>query len=101
PQWQPHVVALVLGFVLMLMLGNLRGIRESGQLFAGPTYFFIISILVMIAVGAARYVTGTLEPLPRAERRLQPGAAMLRVFVLLTAFSNGCTALTGVEAVSN
>jgi amino acid transporter len=54
PQWQPHTVALCLGFVVMLMLGNLRGIRESGQLFAGPTYFFIGSILAMIAVGGAR-----------------------------------------------
>src|SRR5678816_999341 len=56
PQWQPHAVALCLGFVLLLMLGNLRGIRESGRLFAGPTYFFIVSILSMIAVGAWRYV---------------------------------------------
>src|SRR5262245_54595850 len=101
PQWQPHAVALCLGFVLMLMLGNLRGIRESGQLFAGPTYFFIVSILVMIAVGAARYFTGTLQPLPPPEHPLPPGTTLLPLFVLLTAFSNGCTALTGVEAVSN
>jgi amino acid transporter len=101
PQWQPHAVALCLGFVLMLMLGNLRGIRESGQLFAGPTYFFIISILAMIAVGAARYVTGTLQPVPPPDHPLPPGTTLLPLFVLLTAFSNGCTALTGVEAVSN
>ena len=72
PQWQPHAVVLCLVFVLLLMLGNLRGIRESGQLFAGPTYFFIISILLMIAVGAWRYMSGgiqnvtTAQPLPRA-----------------------------------
>ena len=101
PQWQPHAVALCLGFVLMLMLGNLRGIRESGQLFAGPTYFFIVSILVMIAVGAARYFTGTLQPVPPPEHPLAAGTTLLPLFVLLTAFSNGCTALTGVEAVSN
>jgi len=101
PQWQPHVVALCLGFVLMLMLGNLRGIRESGQLFAGPTYFFIISILAMIAVGAVRYFTGTLQPLAPPDHPLPSGTTMLPLFVLLTAFSNGCTALTGVEAVSN
>jgi amino acid transporter len=101
PQWQPHAVALCLGFVLLLMLGNLRGIRESGQLFAGPTYFFIVSILAMIAVGAVRYFTGTLQPMPPPAHPLPPGTTLLPLFVLLTAFSNGCTALTGVEAVSN
>jgi len=101
PQWQPHAVALCLAFVLMLMLGNLRGIREAGQLFAGPTYFFIVSMLAMIAVGAVRYFTGTLQPLPPPEHPLPPGTTALPLFVLLTAFSNGCTALTGVEAVSN
>ncbi len=101
PQWQPHTVALCLGFVVMLMLGNLRGIRESGQLFAGPTYFFIGSILAMIAVGGARYFTGTLQPVPPPPHPLAAGTTLLPVFVLLTAFSNGCTALTGVEAVSN
>jgi amino acid transporter len=101
PQWQPHAVALCLAFVLLLMLGNLRGIRESGQLFAGPTYFFIVSILAMIAVGAARYFTGTLQPVPPSEHPLPPGTTLLPLFVLLTSFSNGCTALTGVEAVSN
>jgi len=101
PQWQPHAVALCLGFVLLLMLGNLRGIRESGNLFAGPTYFFIISILTMIAVGAWRYFTGAIQPIAPVEQPLPPGTTILPLFVLLTAFSNGCTALTGVEAVSN
>ena len=101
PQWQPHAVALCLGFVLVLMLGNLRGIRESGNLFAGPTYFFIISILTMIAVGAWRYLTGAIQPIAPVEQPLPPGTTILPLFVLLTAFSNGCTALTGVEAVSN
>jgi amino acid transporter len=101
PQWQPHAVALCLAFVVLLMLGNLRGIRESGQLFAGPTYFFIVSILLMIAVGTARYFTGTLQPVPAPPHPLPPGTTLLPLFVLLTAFSNGCTALTGVEAVSN
>jgi len=101
PQYQPHAVAVCLGFVVILMLGNLRGIRESGRLFAGPTYVFIVSILAMIAVGAWRYTTGTLQPVPVPEHPLPPGTTMLPLFVLLTAFSNGCTALTGVEAVSN
>ena len=100
PQWHPHAVALCLAFVMLLMLGNLRGIRESGQLFAGPTYFFIVSILLMIGVGAWRYISGGIQPVP-VEPSLPPGTTLLPLFVLLTAFSNGCTALTGVEAVSN
>ncbi len=96
---QPVVLCLM--FVAILMFGNLRGIRDSGRLFAGPTYFFIISILTMIAVGAWRYLTGTLEPVPLSEHGLPAGTTLLPLFVLLTAFSNGCTALTGVEAVSN
>jgi amino acid transporter len=96
---QPVVLCLV--FVAILMMGNLRGIRESGRLFAGPTYFFIVSILTMIAVGAWRYFSGTLQPVPASAHGLPPGSTALPLFVLLTAFSNGCTALTGVEAVSN
>ena len=101
PHWRLDPVLLCLVFVAILMMGNLRGIRESGRLFAGPTYFFIVSILTMIAVGAWRYFTGTLEPIPVTEHQLPPGTTALPLFVLLTAFSNGCTALTGVEAVSN
>ena len=72
-----------LAFVAILMLGNLRGVRESGRLFAAPTYFFIVSILAMIAVGAWRYVTGTLEPvpLPAAPLPLGPAASALLTHV--------------------
>lgn len=101
PHWRVEPVWLCLAFVAMLMLGNLRGIRESGRLFAGPTYLFIVSIFVMIAVGAFRYASGTLHEMPPPEHALPAGTGMLPLFVLLTAFSNGCTALTGVEAVSN
>jgi hypothetical protein len=81
------------------MVGNLRGIRESGRLFAAPTYFFIASILAMLAVGAWRYAAGTMTPVTAAP--LSPHVGALTTFMLLTAFSNGCTAMTGVEAVSN
>ena len=101
PGWHLDPVWLSLAFVGILMLGNLRGIRESGQLFSVPTYFFILSILVMLAVGAFRYFTGALHEVASPEPALPPGTTMLPLFVLLTAFSNGCTALTGVEAVSN
>jgi amino acid transporter len=104
PAWQAHAVPLSLGFLVVLTLGNLRGVRESGRLFAAPTYYFIVSILAMLAVGAWRYATGTLEPaaLPNAPLPLGThGMGALGAFAVLTAFSNGCTAMTGVEAVSN
>ena len=101
PQWHLDPVVLCLAFVALLMFGNLRGIRESGRLFAGPTYVFIVSILAMIAVGAWQYLSGTLQPVPVGAHPVPPGTSVLPLFMLLTAFSNGCTALTGVEAVSN
>jgi amino acid transporter len=102
PGFHVNRVEMSLAFVLMLMLGNLRGVRESGRLFAAPTYFFIVSILSMIAVGAWRYLTGTLVPMEAATGSLAPTqTSALTTFMLLTAFSNGCTAMTGVEAVSN
>ena len=100
PQWIEHRVALALGFVLILMLGNLRGIRESGQIFAAPTYFFIVTILTLIGVGAWRSILGTIEPVEAIEPMASIGQP-LTLFLLLRAFSNGCTAMTGVEAVSN
>jgi amino acid transporter len=94
-------VELSLAFVAVLMLGNLRGVRESGRIFAVPTYVFIVSILGLLAMGAWRALTGTLVPMP-VEPAVQPGhVGALTTFALLTAFSNGCTAMTGVEAVSN
>jgi len=95
-------VWLSLGFVFVLMLGNLRGVRESGRLFAAPTYFFIVSILTMLAVGAWRHLTGTLQPVAHAPDSLAAGQLeLITAFALLRAFSNGCTAMTGVEAISN
>ena len=101
PQYHLNPVILSLVFVAMLMLGNLRGIRESGRLFATPTYFFIVSMLLLIAVGAWRYFTGTITPVPVSTPLPVSHLGALSTFMLLTAFSNGCTAMTGVEAVSN
>lgn len=100
PQWHLNRVELTLGFVLVLMVGNLRGVRESGRIFALPTYFFIVSLLAMIGVGAWRVLSGAVEPVATVAP-LHPSASPLTLFLLLTAFSNGCTAMTGVEAVSN
>ena len=100
PDWQWARVEMTLAFVALLTVGNLRGIRESGRIFAAPTYFFIASMLLVIGVGAWRYLTGSLVPVaPTAEATTTAG--LLTTFAILTAFSNGCTAMTGVEAVSN
>jgi amino acid transporter len=99
PAWHLNRVEMTLGFVLIIMFGNLRGIRESGRI-ALPTYFFVVSLLALIAVGAWRAFTGTIQPVEVVDP-LQPTGQTLTLFLLLTAFSNGCTAMTGVEAVSN
>jgi amino acid transporter len=112
PQWHVNRVEVGLGFVLLLMLGNLRGIRESGRIFAIPTYFFIVSVIALVVVGGWHVLTGSAIPLSLplagvgslsahgAATATGTGQA-LTLFLLLTAFSNGCTAMTGVEAVSN
>src|SRR5712691_11843435 len=62
PRLDEHRIELCLGFLLLLMLGNLRGIRESGRIFAVPTYFFVVSILALMAAGAVRYLHGGAAP---------------------------------------
>jgi amino acid transporter len=100
PAWHLNRVEMTLAFVIVLTFGNLRGIRESGRIFALPTYLFVVSLLALIAVGAWRAVTGTITPIETVQP-IQSTGEMLTLFLLLTAFSNGCTAMTGVEAVSN
>lgn len=100
-----HRVALCLIFIAFIAIANLRGVRESGALFAAPTYLFLISFLLMIAFGFFHYFTyGGAAAIPAGEElktaegySLQP----LTLFLLLGAFSNGCAALTGIEAISN
>jgi amino acid transporter len=100
PQWAPYRVEIALGFVGLLMVGNLRGVRESGQIFSVPTYFFIVSVLGMLGVGVWRYFAGGITP-PHQLAHPATATSLLTTFAILTAFSNGCTAMTGVEAVSN
>jgi amino acid transporter len=98
--------ASVLVFILMAM--NLRGTKESGKAFAVPSYLFMISILLMGLWGYARYVSGNLPLVPSAEFEIsaegqyeQGLSGIAMVFLLARAFSSGCAALTGVEAISN
>jgi amino acid transporter len=99
-----HKVIICLALILFISVTNLRGVRESGALFAGPTYSFVISFLFMLVYGIIHYFVHpaafahTGESLKLAEGyHLQP----LSLFLLLGAFSNGCVALTGTEAISN
>ena len=100
PQVDGYRVALCLFFLALLTVGNLRGLKESGQIFAIPTYFFVVCIFTLIAVGLYRYFTGGLVPVEHAAEAGR-AARPLTTFLLLTAFANGCTAMTGVEAVSD
>jgi amino acid transporter len=100
PSLHVNRVELSLAFLLILAVGNLRGIRESGRIFSVPTYFFIGMVLLLEAVGIWRYAVGSIHPIQTANP-LPLGSSAIGVFALLTAFSNGCTAMTGVEAVSN
>lgn len=100
-----HKVILCLVFIGFIALANLRGVRESGALFAAPTYVFVVSFLFMIGYGLFHYwFYGGSAPVPSSEElktaegyNLQP----LTTLLLLGAFSNGCAALTGIEAISN
>jgi amino acid transporter len=99
PALRPHRVALCVGVTALIALANLRGVRESGRLFAAPTYFFVVSILGMVGYGV---LAAVLDWLPEAPYEAHPpGLEGIGLFLLLRAYAAGCTALTGVEAVSN
>lgn len=92
--------------VALITLGNLRGLRESSKLFGMPTYIFVGSMAIMIITGFIRIATGSLHPIAYTQAQLAPLLPQSTVegiglLVLLRAFSSGCSALTGVEAVSN
>ena len=98
PALAPHQVAMGSAVILLVMFLNLRGIKESASIFALPTYLFIGSILILIAVGAWRIVTGDVPPAAPVIHEAYPAVP---IFLLLRAFASGCSALTGVEAISN
>jgi amino acid transporter len=107
PSLRGHEVQVAVGLVVFLTAMNLRGVRESGKAFAVPVYAFILGIVGMGVVGAVQAVTGNLGQAESAQFELIPEPeheAMLGIataFLLLRAFSSGCAALTGVEAISN
>jgi amino acid transporter len=99
PPLRPYRVVLSLLAVAAVALGNLRGVRESGRMFAAPTYFFVVSILVTTAYGVVAAIFDLLPEAPYEPH--PPGLEGIGLFLLLRSYAAGCTALTGVEAVSN
>jgi amino acid transporter len=104
----PYRVPISLGFIALVAYGNLRGVRESGRTFAIPTYFFIVNMLLMLAVGGVRYARGDLPVVGRRAEGMIPfgheGSGLLlgaSLFVVMHAFASGGAAVTGVEAISN
>ena len=92
-------VTICVVLIALIMIGNLRGIRESGSLFAAPTYLFIASIFVLVITLLVRGATGHM--LPATETAAIHGTESITIFLVLRAFASGCTALTGVEAISD
>jgi amino acid transporter len=103
PALRDYRIALGLGFILLVTLLNLRGIRESGSIFAVPTYLFLVGIIIMIALGLVRAAAAGFVPRTPSAPPGDVGAATqtLGIVLILTAFSRGCAALTGVEAISD
>jgi amino acid transporter len=101
PSLERYRVPIAVVAVFMIMLINLRGVKESGIAFAVPTYFFVVMMFLTVGIGLLRYFTGTLGVLQDPPVHLAETIAPVTAFLLLHAFANGTTALTGVEAISN
>jgi amino acid transporter len=102
PRLLPYKVELAVGAVLLIMIANLRGIRESGNIFSVPTYAFILLMFVLIAWGMYKVASGgDLTVTPPPEGMEAPGDRSITLFLLMSAFAQGCTAMTGTEAISN
>jgi amino acid transporter len=102
PALQPHTLTLCLVILAVIALVNLRGVRESGVVFAVPTYLFIASLLGVLAWGLWKTIASNGQPEPVDPPRPPPAATeVVGWWLLAKAFASGCTAMTGVEAVSN
>jgi amino acid transporter len=112
PSWSPYRVEICLAMVVLMMLANLRGVKESGAMFAPPTYIYIASLMLLIVVGLYRVFVQDLGPidvqamvangdLSEEAVEFSRGTSSLGLLLLLRAFSSGAVALSGVEAVSN
>jgi amino acid transporter len=102
PSLLPHTVSLCVGILIAVTILNLRGVREAGFVFAVPTYLFLGTLLITIGGGILRAILGGGHPVPVSAPPAPPAATeAVTYWLLLKVFASGCTALTGVEAVSN
>ena len=103
PQLQPRTLELCLGILVLITLINLRGLRETGSVFMIPTYAFLASLLVAIGIGVVKTILSGGHPTPVVAPPVStlPVTTTVSLWLILQVFSNGCTAMTGVEAVSN
>ncbi len=99
PSLRSEHVLIAVAATILLTLGNLRGLRESGTIFAIPTYVFIVSLYGLIVDGIIQIVLGTASYTPPVAPH--PAVQPLSIFLILTAFAQGCSAMTGTEAISN
>ncbi|WP_433759534.1 APC family permease [Nocardia sp. CA-135398] len=105
PDLNPHRVLIDIGFIVALTAMNLRGVRESGRAFAVPTYGFVVGVMAMVAIGLGQALFGHAPVAESAHYEIRAEhvglSAAAVAFLALRAFSSGCTALTGAEAISN
>ena len=102
PNLVPYRVPIAVVLVFFIMILNLRGVKESGKIFAIPTYFYIITMFITVLVGLLRYFSGSLGTvLNPPEFSIEGAVGVLTPFLLLHAFASGTAALTGIEAISN
>ncbi|MGB6823427.1 MAG: APC family permease [Candidatus Acidiferrales bacterium] len=102
PSLEPHTLIICLVILAVITLVNLRGVREAGVVFMAPTYLFVATLLITLAIGIFKAIASGGHPIPvAAPSPLHAATAAVGAWLLLKAFSSGCTAMTGVEAVSN
>ena len=101
PLLQPHTLALCLAILLVVTVVNLRGVREPGLIFMAPTYLFVACLLGAIAIGTTKALLSGGHPIPVVAPPRPQAVTAVSAWLLVKAFSSGCTAMTGVEAVSN
>jgi amino acid transporter len=102
PEIHPYIAEISVGFIVLIMLVNLRGVRESASAFAWPTYLYVLSLLAMVGVIFVRLATGSLHTgTPQFHDAARLDVNAFGILLVLKAFSNGCSSLTGIEALSN
>ncbi|HTC85984.1 MAG TPA: APC family permease [Candidatus Acidoferrum sp.] len=101
PQAYDYRIEIAFISITLITIGNLRGLRESGNIFAIPTYLFVGLALLIVGIGLYRVIGGTAVPLPPQHEALGLGTDGIAIFLLLKAFAGGSVALTGVEAIAN